>query len=30
MQDLLYIGLAIIFFGVTWGFLKLCQSLMEV
>ncbi|CAN5598042.1 hypothetical protein BH10CHL1_BH10CHL1_29830 [soil metagenome] len=30
MQDLLYIGLAIIFFAVTWGFLKLCQSLMEV
>jgi hypothetical protein len=29
MTDLLYIGLTIIFLAVTWGFVILCQRLME-
>lgn len=28
MQDLLYVGLVVVFFGLSWGFLKLCQRLM--
>jgi hypothetical protein len=23
--DLLYLGLAVLFFGLTWAFLKLCE-----
>jgi hypothetical protein len=29
MQDLLYVGLVVVFFGLSWGFLKLCQNLMS-
>jgi hypothetical protein len=25
MGDLLYIGLTVVFFGLTWGFVKLCE-----
>ena len=25
MGDLLYIGLAVLFFGLTWAFVKLCE-----
>ena len=25
MGDVLYIGLAVVFFGVTWAFVKLCE-----
>jgi len=25
MADLLYVGLALVFFGLTWAFLKLCE-----
>lgn len=30
MQDLLYVGVTVGFFVLSWGFLKLCQNLMEV
>jgi hypothetical protein len=30
MEDLLYVGLTVLFFVLSWGFLKLCDSLMEV
>jgi hypothetical protein len=29
MTDLLYVGLTIIFLAATWGFVILCQRLME-
>ncbi|MGA2491129.1 MAG: potassium ABC transporter ATPase [Anaerolineales bacterium] len=29
MTDLLYIGLTIIFLAVTWGFIVVCERLME-
>ena len=29
MQDLLYVGLVVVFFGLSWGLLTLCQNLME-
>ena len=29
MTDLLYIGLTIIFLGLTWGFILACERLME-
>ena len=29
MADLLYIGLTLIFLGLTWGFIVLCERLME-
>ncbi len=29
MQDLLYVGLIVAFFGLSWGLLELCQNLME-
>jgi hypothetical protein len=29
MADLLYIGLTIIFLTVTWGFIVVCERLME-
>jgi len=25
MMDLLYIGLAVLFFGLTWALVKLCE-----
>jgi hypothetical protein len=25
-MDLLYLGLAIVFFGLSWAFVKLCES----
>ena len=30
MQDLLYVGLVLLFFILSWGLIKLCQNLMEV
>jgi hypothetical protein len=27
MDDIIYIGIAVIFFVVTWGFLKMCEVL---
>lgn len=30
MQDLWYVGLTVFFFVLSWGFLKLCDNLMEV
>jgi hypothetical protein len=29
MADLLYIGLTLIFLALTWGFIVLCERLME-
>jgi len=29
MQDLLYVGLTVLFFGLSWGLIKLCQNLMD-
>jgi hypothetical protein len=29
MADLLYIGLTILFLALTWGFIVLCERLME-
>jgi hypothetical protein len=29
MTDLLYIGLTIIFLAATWGFIGICERLME-
>lgn len=29
MQDLLYILLVLVFFLLSWGFVQLCQNLME-
>jgi hypothetical protein len=29
MADLLYIGLTILFLALTWGFIVLCEKLME-
>jgi len=29
MTDLLYIGLTIILLAATWGFINLCERLME-
>jgi len=29
MTDLLYIGLTIVFLGVSWGFIVVCEKLME-
>jgi hypothetical protein len=29
MADLLYVGLTLIFLGLTWGFITLCERLME-
>jgi len=25
MEDVLYVGLVLVFFGVTWAFVKLCE-----
>jgi hypothetical protein len=29
MADLLYIGLSLVFLALTWGFIELCERLME-
>jgi hypothetical protein len=29
MADLIYIGLTLLFFGLTIGFVKVCERLME-
>ena len=29
MTDLLYVGLTIIFLAATWGFILICERLME-
>ena len=29
MADLLYIGLTLLFLALTWGFIVLCENLME-
>jgi hypothetical protein len=29
MADLLYVGLTIIFLAATWGFIVICERLME-
>jgi hypothetical protein len=29
MADLLYIGLTLVFLALTWGFIVLCENLME-
>ena len=29
MNDLLYVGLTILFFALTFGFIKVCERLME-
>jgi hypothetical protein len=29
MADLFFIALIVLFFGLSWGFLALCQNLME-
>lgn len=29
MSDLLYLGLTILFFALTLGFIKVCERLME-
>jgi len=29
MADLLYLGMVLLFFLLSWGFLKLCQTLMS-
>ncbi len=29
MNDLLYVGLTILFFALTLGFIKICERLME-
>ncbi len=29
MNDLLYIGLAVLFFAITYGFILVCERLME-
>jgi hypothetical protein len=29
MTDLLYVGLTFIFLAVTWGFIILCERLLE-
>ena len=29
MIDLFYVGLTIVFFAVTWGFIVVCERLME-
>lgn len=29
MNDLLYLGLTILFFALTFGFIKVCETLME-
>jgi hypothetical protein len=27
MDDIIYIGIAVVFFAVTWGLLKMCEVL---
>jgi hypothetical protein len=29
MADLIYIGLTLLFFALTYGFIKVCERLME-
>jgi hypothetical protein len=29
MADLIYIGLTLLFFALTYGFIKVCEKLME-
>jgi hypothetical protein len=29
MTDLMYVGLTIIFLAATWGFIIICEGLME-
>jgi hypothetical protein len=29
MADLLYVGLTIVFLATTWGFIAVCERLME-
>jgi len=29
MADLIYVGLTILFFALTYGFIKICEKLME-
>jgi len=29
MADLIYIGLTLVFLALTWGFIVLCERLME-
>jgi len=29
MNDLLFIGLTLLFFAITYGFVKICERLME-
>ena len=29
MTDLLYVGLTFFFLAATWGFIRLCERLME-
>jgi len=29
MNDLLYLGLTVLFFALTYGLIKVCESLME-
>jgi hypothetical protein len=29
MTDILYVGLTIVFLAVTWGFIVVCERLME-
>jgi len=29
MADLVYIGLTLVFLALTWGFIVLCERLME-
>lgn len=29
MNDLLYVGLTVLFFALTFGFIKVCERLME-
>lgn len=29
MNDLLYLGLTVLFFVLTYGFIRVCESLME-
>lgn len=29
MADLIYVGLTLLFFALTYGFIKVCERLME-
>ena len=29
MADFVFIGLTLLFFTLTWGFIKICERLME-